>query len=545
MTSFDVIIIGAGSSGCALAGRLSENPSRQVLLLEAGPSYLRREDFPREILDASTMGAAMPGHPNNWAFVGALTPQLSYTVPRGRILGGSSALNGTYFIRGTREDFDLWERLGNDEWSYEKVLPFYKKLETDHDFADPQYHGSSGPVPVKRATDGLAHPITEAFMLACADLGFVAEADKNTSGQPGYGPIPMNAIDGVRINGAMSYLLPNLDRPNLTIRGNTYVRRVLFAGTQAVGVEVEADGRTEQLRAAEIVLSAGAVKSPHLLMLSGVGPAAELRAQGVPLICDLSGVGKGFSDHPDLSVGYQPTRRFSVQPGQAIMQSGLNFTADGSAHTGDLEILAPLAPFGQLMLGSSSSRLSGLARVARHPLATARSMRGVSISRALEQARHQWDLSLAVAVQQEDSRGNIFLMSDDPHVRPRIEYNYLTESSDLVRLRQVVRVAGELLSAKPFRPLVKVLTDPDQNTLASDASLDQWIRTHLATAIHLSSSCHMGPDTDETAVVDQHCRVRGVEGLRIVDTSVMPYVTSRGPNATAVMLGERAAEFFD
>lgn len=544
MSSYDVIIVGAGSSGCPLASRLSEKPDRQVLLLEAGPAYTRKDAFPAEILDASVMGAAMPGHPNNWAFVGALTPDLSYTVPRGRILGGSSALNGTYFIRGTRDDFDLWDRLGNDEWSFDKVLPFYKKLETDLDYPDERFHGTSGPVPVKRVTTGTPHPITEAFNLACDELGFKAETDKNVPGEPGYGPIPMNAVDGVRVNAAISYLLPHLGRPNLTIRGNSYVRRIIFDGTRAVGVEVEVDGRTEVIHGAEVVLSAGSVKSPHLLLLSGIGPAHEVRSQGIQVVADVPGVGKRFADHPDLSVGYRPARHFSARPGQAIMETGLNFRADGSSQ-GDLEILAGLAPFAQLMLGGSTSRWSGVTRVLWHPLATAKSMRGVSLRRVIDQARHQWDMSFAVAVQQEDSRGDIFLASPDPHVQPRIEYNYLTESRDLVRLRQVIRTAAELMTAKSFRPVFRELTDPEPDVLTSDATLDRWIRTHLATAIHLSSSCHMGPDSDDTAVVDQYCRVRGVDGLRVIDTSVMPYVTSRGPNATAVMIGERAAAFFE
>jgi choline dehydrogenase len=545
VSGYDVIIVGAGSSGCALASKLSEDPDRRVLLLEAGPAYLSREEFPPEILDASVMGAAMPGHPNNWAFVGALTPDLSYTVPRGRILGGSSALNGTYFIRGTRSDFDYWASLGNDEWSYEKVLPFFKKLETDLDYPDPEFHGTSGPVPVKRPIGGRPHPITEAFNLACEELGFKAEEDKNVPGEAGYGPIPLNTVDGVRINAAFSYLLPNLSRPNLSIRGNSYVRRVLFSGNRATGVEVEADGRTEHIQGDEIVLSAGAVKSPHLLLLSGVGPADEIRAQGIAVVADLPGVGKSFVDHPDLSVGYRPTRHFNASPGQAIMETGLNFTADGSSHAGDLEILAGLAPFAQLMLGASGSRFSGVARVLKHPVATTKSMRGVSLRRAMEQARHQWDLSFAVAVQQEDSRGDISLISADPHTRPRIEYNYLTEPSDLVRLRQVIRVAAEILTTRAFRSVCREITDPEPAVLSSDTTLDRWIRTHLATAIHMASSCHMGPESDGTAVVDQYLRVRGVQELRLVDTSVMPYVTSRGPNATAVMIGERAAPFFE
>jgi choline dehydrogenase len=543
MERFDVVVVGAGSSGAPLAVRLTDNPDRSVALLEAGPSYDRPEDFPPEILEPGRMGATFPGHPNNWSFLGALTPELVYSIPRGRILGGSSAINGVYFIRGTREDFDGWAQLGNDEWSFDKVLPYFRGIEHDHDFGG-EFHGSDGPIPVVRRHDARDYPVTGAFFGSALELGFPEEPDKNAPGPPGVGLIPLNVGSGRRVSTAISHVIPNLARPNLTVRGDTFVRRVVFDKRRAVGVEVETAGGISVIGAGEVVLSAGSVKSPHLLLLSGVGPADELRALGVEVVADAPGVGRNFTDHPHLTVEYRP--RDKVAPGAPYLPASLNLTSEGSTRPGDLEILCRMAPFTALMLGSGKgSAMSTVAGILGRPIKTLRSMRGMSLRRAVGQARQSRELSLGAALQQAASRGSIRLVSTDPHTQPEINYNYLSEPSDRARMRQVLRVAVEMLEAGAFRPLVERRTQPRNADLRSDAALDRWMTDHLHTAIHLSSSCRMGPASDPEAVVDQHCRVRGVEGLRVVDTSIMPHVTSRGPNATAVMIGERVAAFFE
>ncbi|MEI4280059.1 GMC family oxidoreductase [Klenkia terrae] len=520
----DVVVVGAGSAGCALAARLVD-AGRSVLLLEAGTDHRRPEDFPATIREAATMGAAVPGHPANWDLTGELTDGVRWPVPRGKVLGGSSALNGTYFIRATREDCDGWAALGNDLWSADALRPAFDRSE-----ADP-LHGTTGPLPVSRVTD--PHPITDAFTAACLELGFPAEPDKNADAPPGVGPVPLNVRDGVRVNAAMAYLSPRRDSPGLTVRGDSPVVRVLVEHGRAVGVRT-ADG-TEH-RAAEVVLSCGAVGTPHLLMLSGIGPADALRAVGVDVLADVPGVGADVTDHPDLYVTWSPTRRTPMPRGMLPLTTALN-TPD------HLEVMPWLKPFSKVMLSRSDGHaLSGLAEVLRRPGATLRALRGTSPAKVWQQARTRDDLYLGVALQAEDSRGTVGLTSADPSVQPRIRYRYLSTATDRERMRRAVRLAADLLGTGAMAGLVQGRTDLPDDVLADDAALDRWTRAHLATAIHLSGSARMGPAGDPGAVVDQHLRVRGVEGLRVADTSVLPTVPTRGPAATAVAVGERAAE---
>jgi choline dehydrogenase len=538
----DVIIVGAGSAGCVLAARLSEDPQRSVLLLEAGPSSSAVARLPAEIRNVASLAGAVPGHPNNWAFTGALTPQLTYSVPRGKIVGGSSALNGGYFMRAVPEDFQRWVDAGNDAWSFEKVLPYYRKLEDDRDFGGP-LHGTSGPIPVKRQGDDLMSPVTPAFIEACLRLGFAEEPDKNCPDAPGVGLVPLNAVDGLRVSTAVAYLIPNRSRPNLTVRGGAFVRRVVFDGTRAIGVEAEIAGRREVIFGDDIVLCAGAICSPQLLMLSGVGPGDELRALDVRVVHEAPGVGKNLADHPELWVTYRPKRMMMPShPHMAFPQAALNYTGDGSSIVGDMEIICGVLSIGQMTFGSGFSSLRGVGDILKRPIRTLEAMRGVSMRRLVEQAHTHADLPLVCGLQQERSRGELRVTSADPHVHPTLHYNYLAEPVDLGRMRQSVRLATELLESPPLRRLIASRTSPSDSDLASDRALDHWMRNNLATAIHMSATCKMGPASDERAVVDQHFRVHGVTSLRVVDTSAMPDLIRRGPNATAVMFGERAAD---
>jgi choline dehydrogenase len=336
----------------------------------------------------------------------------------------------------------------------------------------------------------------------------------------------------VRVNTAMAYLSPRRSSPLLTVRGGTTVTRVVIESGRAVGVQTP-DG---VVRAGAVVLAAGAVASPHLLLLSGIGPADQLRAAGVPVVVDAPGVGAEFSDHPDLYVTWQPSRRLPTPRGLLPLATALN-TAD------HLEVMPWLKPFRKVLLDrSQGSPLAGVAEAVRRSAGTLRALRGASLHRLLDQARRRDDLYLAVALQQEDSRGRLTLTSADPSVPPRLEHRYLTEETDRRQLREGVRLAAELLRTGAFAPLVAERTGLPDDVLADDRELDRWTRRHLATAIHLAGTARMGPDDDPGAVVDQQLRVRGVAGLRVVDTSVMPRVTSRGPAATAVMIGERAAD---
>jgi choline dehydrogenase len=495
---FDVVIVGAGSAGCALAARLTENPSRTVLVLEAGGELRGPTD---QLLDASTMVGAAPGHEANWSLMAKLTGSRTVSVPRGKVMGGSSTVNGGVFVRATADDFDTWASLGNDEWSFASALPFLKRLEDDRDFPDEELHGTGGPIPVTRARLNELHPISTAFASACADLLFPHEIDKNVPGPPGWGSLPRNIVDGVRVNAARAYIDPNRDRPNLTIVSRVTARRVSFRDGRATGVEIERAGVVETVHGDEIVLCAGAVMSAHLLLLSGIGPADQLRDRGVDVVVGLSGVGTQCRDHPQVFLGFtssQPLPRTKA----GIVEVALDSEVDGAS----VSLMPYLSPMAELVPGSGASAT---------------------------------DMVLGVLLEHATSTVQISLASADPRRPPAIDYHSLASSTDRSRMTGAVEIGLSIIDSKAMRDLGVRRASPRAE------ALDPWITDNVTTAVHMCSSAPMGPDTDAMAVVDQYCRVRGVEGLRVVDTSVLPTAPSRGPAATAVLIGERASAFFD
>ncbi|MDG3011694.1 mycofactocin system GMC family oxidoreductase MftG [Rhodococcus sp. D2-41] len=485
-SSADVVIVGGGSCGAVLAARLSTDPDRRVLLLDAGDGYVAAEGIPPRLLDLGVLPVG-EGEPATWRYDGHLTDARRVPVMRGFGLGGSGAVNGGYFVRATRADLAAWD---SDLWTYDAALPYFCRSETDLDHRGPR-HGDSGPIPVHRDPPDRRHPISAAFHDAALDAGFPAEPDKNDSAAAGIGPVPLNARDGVRVNTALAYLLPVRSRHNLEIRGHTRVLRVLLDGDRAVGVQVERAGTVETIPAGTVVLCSGGVGSPLLLMRSGIGPADELRGVGIAPLHELSGVGRGFSDHPEIAVPYRYRDGAMHRPGTPVLQVCLN--------VGDEYELRPYtASFTDLVAGSP----------AMPP-------------------------QLGVALMNPASRGEITLDPADPQGLPRVRYRYLELETDRRSARHGLDLALDLLAAPQLRALAQPL-DVDRT--------DDWISAHLGTSQHLSGSCRMGPDPDAGAVVDERCRVHGLEGLAVVDTSVIPRVPSRGPHATAVMLAERAAE---
>jgi choline dehydrogenase len=341
------------------------------------------------------------------------------------------------------------------------------------------------------------------------------------------------------MNTAVTYLATARGRPNLTIMPDTRVRRVLFNGTRAVGIEVDRHGERGELHGDEIILSAGAIMTPTLLMLSGIGPAAALRQHGIDTVHDSPGVGTGVTDHPSVQVRYRIATRVPQVPVNSMpLQVSLNFVDPEVDTGGDLQVICAPATLNRMLRGGGARTPSYL----RRPVATLRALRRLPMRFLLDQARSGSDFQFMCALEQERSRGTITLASADPFAPPRINLNYLTEPADLALLRTNVRTAVNLLRTPAFTGLGARRVAPDDDALSSDDAIDRWIGHNLGSSFHTSCSAHMGPDSDPMAVVDQECRVRGVSGLRVVDISIMPKITRRATHATAIMIGERAAD---
>ncbi|MFF3919720.1 mycofactocin system GMC family oxidoreductase MftG [Streptomyces sp. NPDC001852] len=501
-TSADVIVVGAGASGAALAARLSEDAGRTVLLVEAGPFPRRLRDFALELLDARLIPGAQPDHRAVQRYAAHLTPERPYTVVRGRHLGGSTTVNGGYFVRARRADFDRWAAAGNPAWTYDRMLPWLRALETDLDHGADDLHGGCGPVLVRRAS--LAHPAAVAFRDAADHLGHPLEPDKNDQAPPGFGPVPCNAVDGVRLNTGLTYALSALGRPNLTALGDCPVSRIVIRNGRATGVAVRQNGQETVFCGGEIVLCAGSLVTPQLLQLSGIGPRADLERLGIPVAVDAPAVGTRFSDHPQLVLEWSPRRELGAPHG-SWLGGCLHLSSSDGTHPGDLEILQSLVPLAGLVGGTTT--------VPGAPL------------------------PFLVSVQSPGRTGRLSLTSADPATPPRIEYGYLAGPKDRRRLREAVRATAELITTPAFDEISHGLLQPGPDVLNCDHALDGWINRNIGTAHHTCGTAPMGPDT-ANAVVDQYGRVHGVHGLRVADTSILPTAPLRGPAATAVLIGE-------
>ncbi len=514
--TYDFIIVGAGSAGAAMAARLSEDPQRSVLLLEAGPDYPDLNNLPEDI----KLGTRASLGPHDWHWSGDAVPGRAVAYPRGKVTGGSSAVNGIVAIRGVPEDYDEWAALGNPEWDWEQCLPYFRRLEDDRDFGG-DYHGSGGPIPIVRWRSDELAPIQQAFFDACRGAGYPASEDHNVPGATGVGSWAMNRTGTLRISTAIGYLAPARHRLNLTIRGGCHVRRILFDDSEpiereprmtATGVEVELDGVTQTVYGREIILAAGALHSPAILLRSGVGPRAQLEALGIPVVHDLAGVGENLKEHPSVVLVALP-KEGVISSGQPLQQMGLRFTAAGSDEQNDMQMY---------MWSQDAEHTPQMRFVAPDS---------------------QFLFMLCATLQRPKSAGSVRLKSADPDEQPLIDINLLADEEDVRRMLDGVRVAWGLLNSGPIAAKTESILSPSAEVVADDDALREFLHARVSHLVHPVGTCRMGPADDPMAVVDSEGRVYGLENLRVADAAIMPNIVRGNTNLTAIMIGERVADF--
>ena len=505
--AYDVVIAGAGAAGCIMANRLSEDPDRSVLLVEAGPDFRNSDECPEAVRDEWSASSE-----HMWYFEGVRTPSDANPIPivRGKIVGGSSSVNGMAYQRGAAEDYNSW---GSDLWTYDSLVPFFKNIERFLD-GDDDSHGLDGQVPLRRLPRDEWSPSAQAFHQSSLDLGFqeVDDLDSlNKTERDGVGPTLRNSHEGTRMSTAFTYLLPARDRANLTVQGNAVVDRVLIEGNRATGIEMTVDGQKSVVHADQVILCAGGIGSPQILTVSGVGPADVLDRLGIPTIEERPGVGRNLSDHPLVPVN--AWLNDGVEKGDPRFIVGLEYTAEGSPDRHDMLLLTCSGRFGDSVMADVTDGTDT-------------------------------ELSIYAMLQVPESIGEIEVLSPNAADPPRVHYRYLQSERDRERLRGAVRLAVRILEGQPFKGLIAERKGPAHEQLQSDAALDEWILENLATTLHGAGTCTMGPADDRSAVVDDHGRVHGIDGLRVADLSIAPFVVRSTTNATAMVIAERVAALF-
>jgi choline dehydrogenase len=500
----DVIICGAGSAGCVLAARLTENPDRSVLLIEAGPTGPLDTDAE----DLANIAFALTAR--DWGLRATITAGRVLDYPQGRFVGGGSSVNGGLAFRGVRGDYDDWA-LEAPSWSWDHLLPCFRRLERDVQQGSTPIHGGDGPVPVTRyAVDELV-PMQRAFREGCIDAGFAWTDDLNGPDALGVGALPMNRDGRRRISTAIAYLRPALDRPNLTVWGGAHVARIRISGGRATGVDIVRDGRIESHDAGEVILSAGAIQSPAILLRSGIGDPDDLDALGIDVTVANRAVGANLHDHPGVFVFALPVEG-APGPYDPQYQLGVRYSSALGERPNDML----LSVMNEFDLTSSPD----FAAVVGAPMARV----------------------LTCGVHDPSSRGRVWLTSADPAVPPAVDLRLLSESSDVVRLVEGLRHCRRVLDSPALSAFVGPPVLPPPATFDDDGALAAYVRSIVAGWYHPVGTCRIGTATGEGGVVDDGLRVHGVERLRVVDASVMPRICRAPTNLTTIAIAERAAQ---
>ena len=521
---YDYVIVGAGSAGCVLANRLSADGKHSVLLLEAGP-----KDSHLWIHIPLGYAKLFKEKSVNWMYQTEPEPGLNgrqVFQPRGKVLGGSSSINGLLYVRGQHEDYDRWRQRGNAGWGYEDVLPYFKKSEDQQRGGD-QYHGSGGPLPVSDWRH--ADPLSEAFVKAAAEVGIPTNPDFNGERQEGAGFFQTTTRLGRRASTAVAYLRPALKRPNLQVETAALAQRILFEGRRAKAVEYRQEGSVRVAKARrEVLISSGAYNSPQLLQLSGVGPAELLKQHGINVVLDAPGVGNDLQDHMQVRVVTRCAQRVTLNdvvnhPLRKIM-AGLRYAA---LRQGPLTIAA----------GTSGAFFKTDPRLATPDIQI--HFLPFSTDKMGEKLHSFSGFSASVCQLRPESRGSLKIRSADPSVPPEIRINYLATETDRTAFVEGFKILRKILAAPALKAYCVEEVDPGSD-VTSDADILEFCRRTGSTVYHPTSTCRMG--NDPLAVVDQRLKLRGIDGLRVVDASVMPDLMSGNTNAPTIMIAEKASD---
>ncbi|WP_282076517.1 choline dehydrogenase [Epibacterium ulvae] len=523
----EYVIVGAGSAGCALAYRLSE-AGKRVLVIEHGGT-----DAGPFIQMPGALSYPMNMSRYDWGYQTQPEPHLGgrrLVTPRGKVIGGSSSINGMVYVRGHAGDYNHWAEQGAHGWSYADVLPYFKRMENWHDCGhggDPQWRGSDGPLHVTRGPRD--NPLHTAFVEAGRQAGYPVTDDYNGAQQEGFGPMEQTVWKGQRWSAANAYLKPALKRENCDLI-RAFVRKVVIKDGRAVGVEIERGGKIDVIHAsAEVILSASSLNSPKLLMLSGVGPAAHLAEHGIEVIADRPGVGQNLQDHLELYLQMACSQPITLYKywnlfGKAWVGAQWLFARKGLGASNQFESAAFIR----------SDKGVDYPDIQYHFLPIAVRYDGQAAAEGHGFQAH-------VGPMRSESRGAVTLASRDPNAAPNILFNYMSTESDWSDFRKCIRLTREIFAQDAFKPYVKHEIQPG-DAVQSDDELNGFIKEHAESAYHPCGTCRMGDANDPTAVVDPDCRVIGVEGLRVADSSVFPRVTNGNLNGPSIMTGEKAAD---